>query len=404
MRLLKWLVALTGSLTRRRRKSLLHMPERLESRALLSSIVVTSAEDAPDADPGDGLAQAASGETTLRAAIQTANATPGPDTIILPAGVFDLTLPGTDNDAAFGDLDITDSVTITGVGPDQTIIDASKIDQAFHLMNGAVLELDSVSIATNGDSQPVLVEDGPLETQNVTVEVVDPAESESEPASFPATDWGGITVSQRQTEFLVSLYQSRPVLRDDFVLFDQRPIIVDQIARLDAMNSIEGYVIPLLNPEYDESEPENPQRSPRIRQPEVLAEQKAQESPNNETPGEKRQGVMNSLFRNRSDAPPSVRQVSNEDDGKSDARPIREDLPMLLPMTDDGALQVVPDDPRQERPAAPPLPESKLVTGVSSRSDHGGQALVAGTLMSVVRPAAWKRTLRRISKWSRLVA
>jgi|GEM_PF-2941019 CSLREA domain-containing protein len=406
MRLLKWLAALTGSVTRRRRKSLLRMPERLESRALLSSIVVTSTEDAPDFDPGDGLAQAASGETTLRAAIQTANATPGPDTIILPTGIFDLTVPGTDNDAAFGDLDITESVTIVGAGPDETVIDASQIDQAFHLLNGAVLELDSLSITTDGDSQPVLVEDGTFETQNVTV---DDAEAEADApetdgSRLPAIDWSAVTVSARQSEFLVALYQSRPAARDDFVLFDQRPIIVDQIARLDAMNSIEGYVIRPLNPEAaGESDPGSPQITPAITRPEVLAEQKADEAHDKETPGEKRQGVINSLFQNRSDGPASVRQVSGERIEKADAEDSREALPALLPLKKDGELQAVPNDPHEDRPAPPPLPEPKIVTGVSRRSTPASQALVAGAIMNVVRPTAWKRTLRRISNWSRLV-
>jgi len=393
-------------LTRRRRKSLLRMPERLESRALLSAIVVTSTEDAPDADLTDGLAQTASGETTLRAAIQTANANPGPDSIILPAGLFELTLSGAENDAASGDLDITDSVTIVGAGPNQTIIDASEIDQAFHLLNGSILELDSLSITTNAESPAVLIEDGTVETQNVTVEEAeaDPAASESQRARFPATDWGGITVSQRQSEFLIALYQSRPASRDDLVLFDQRPIIVDQLARPDAMNSIEGYVIPVLNPESSrETEPDSPQRSPGISHPEVLAEQKQNESAKNQTPGEKRQRVINSLFQDRADAPPSVRQVSSEQDGTSKAEKMRDDLPMLLPMQGDGQLQVVPNDPQQDRPAPPPLPEPKFVTRVSHRSTPGGQVLVAGALMAAVRPTAWRQTLRRISKWSRLV-
>jgi CSLREA domain-containing protein len=384
------------------------MPERLESRALLSSIVVTSTEDAPDIDPGDGLARAASGETTLRAAIQTANATPGPDTIILPAGLFDLTIPGTDNDAAFGDLDITDAVTLVGAGPDQTVIDASQIDQAFHLLNGAVLELESLSITTNGDSQPVLVEDGTLQTQNVTVESTD-ADSdapETDGTRLPAINLAAVTVSARQTDFLVALYQSRPAPRDDFVLFDQRPIIVDQLARLDAMNSIEGYVIPAPHPEAaGEAESGSPQLTPASRRPEVLVEQKADDSRDQETPGEKRQGVINSLFQNRSDGPASVRQVSGERTEKADAETSREALPALLPLKKDGELQAVPNDPREDRPAPPPppLPEPKIVTRVSSRSTPGSQALVAGAIMNVVRPTVWKRTLRRISNWSRLV-
>jgi len=71
---------------------------------------------------------------TLRAAIMQANATPGPDTIILPAGTYTLSLRRisaantfglTETDATSGDLDITDSLTIIAgdpSDPDDTII------------------------------------------------------------------------------------------------------------------------------------------------------------------------------------------------------------------------------------------------------------------------------------------
>lgn len=408
MRFLQWLVDLTSHLVpRRRRKSLLHMPERLESRALLSAIVVTSTQDAPDANPGDGLAQTASGETTLRAAIQEANASPGPDTIFLPAGVFDLTLVGTDNTAAAGDLDITDALTIVGAGSDQTVIDASGIDQAFHLLDGATLNLDSLSITTNADAQPVLIEDGTLETHEVTTESADEDIAPGTDSTLlPAINLSAVTVSPRQSEFLVALYQSRPAARDESVLFDQRPIIVDQLASLDAMNTLGDApnIIPLPGYPADTSEPKSPEQTPdRDRRPEVLATQEAVESPTEETPGQKRQGVINSLFQNRPDGPASVRQVSGENAEQIEAEQTRDALPMLLPMKKDGDLQLVPDNPQQDRPAPPPLPEPKFINEFSSRATPGSQILVAGALMTVVRPTAWKRTLRRISKWSRLV-
>lgn len=54
--------------------------EPLETRELLA-YVVTSVSDAPDAIPGDGICATATGACTLRAAIQEANSTPGPQTI-----------------------------------------------------------------------------------------------------------------------------------------------------------------------------------------------------------------------------------------------------------------------------------------------------------------------------------
>src|SRR2546425_4440555 len=50
---------------------------------------------------------------TLRAAIQASNANVGTDTIVLPGGVYTLTIAGRNEDlAATGDLDITDAVNI----------------------------------------------------------------------------------------------------------------------------------------------------------------------------------------------------------------------------------------------------------------------------------------------------
>ncbi|MCA9110275.1 MAG: hypothetical protein KDA52_10025, partial [Planctomycetaceae bacterium] len=83
-----------------------------------------------DIIPGDGLAQDASGNTSLRAAIMEANAFAGADDITLPAGTFTLSIVGTWEDAgASGDLDILDDLMITGAGQGQTIIDGASIDR-----------------------------------------------------------------------------------------------------------------------------------------------------------------------------------------------------------------------------------------------------------------------------------
>ena len=64
------------------------------------------------------------GDCSLRAAIRAANASPGADVVIVPAGIYTLTLRGTDDDGAAGDLDITESVEIVGAGPHDTIVQA----------------------------------------------------------------------------------------------------------------------------------------------------------------------------------------------------------------------------------------------------------------------------------------
>jgi CSLREA domain-containing protein len=87
--------------------------------AQAKTLTVNSTTDAVAANPAGGVCETAPGNgiCTLRAAIQVANALPGPDTIILPAGTYTLTIPGQGEDAAAaGDLDITDDITITGGG------------------------------------------------------------------------------------------------------------------------------------------------------------------------------------------------------------------------------------------------------------------------------------------------
>ncbi|MCB1009687.1 MAG: CSLREA domain-containing protein, partial [Acidobacteria bacterium] len=80
----------------------------LASPAIAATFVVDSTADAVDATPGDGLCASvlAGSPCTLRAAVQEANALPGEDLVLLPAGAFALALPGAqEEDAATGDLD-----------------------------------------------------------------------------------------------------------------------------------------------------------------------------------------------------------------------------------------------------------------------------------------------------------
>lgn len=93
--------------------------------------------DLADTKPGDGIC-AGNGNPnycTLRAAVQTANAHVGADTIVVPGGTYVLSLHGSGEDAAAtGDLDITDSVTIqaqtAGIIP---TIDGDGADRIFDI-------------------------------------------------------------------------------------------------------------------------------------------------------------------------------------------------------------------------------------------------------------------------------
>jgi CSLREA domain-containing protein len=89
-----------------------------------AQFVVDSTADAIDSNVGDGACVTIEGACTLRAAIQEANALPGADVIQVPAGIYELGIaPLNQNDVTTGGLDITDSLTISGVGAGATIVD-----------------------------------------------------------------------------------------------------------------------------------------------------------------------------------------------------------------------------------------------------------------------------------------
>jgi CSLREA domain-containing protein len=96
------------------------------------NFTVDQFEDAVDANPGDQRCATAAGHCSLRAAVQEANTLAGIDIITLPSGTYSLSLgaAGEDN-AAEGDLDITDDLTLQGAGAASTIIDAGMRDRIF---------------------------------------------------------------------------------------------------------------------------------------------------------------------------------------------------------------------------------------------------------------------------------
>lgn len=108
-----------------------------------ATFTVNSAHDVNDLDPGNGLCVAyltilppyVLPFCTLRAAIEEANSLPGTDRIIIPAGTYSLTIPGSGEDSgARGDLDITDSLIIIGAGKDRTFLDGGGLDRIFDVV------------------------------------------------------------------------------------------------------------------------------------------------------------------------------------------------------------------------------------------------------------------------------
>ncbi len=80
------------------------------------------------ADTNDGVCDA---DCSLREAIVAANANPGIDYVTVPAGTYELTIPGFEEDlCATGDLDVTEGAFISGAGPGETVVDASWLDNA----------------------------------------------------------------------------------------------------------------------------------------------------------------------------------------------------------------------------------------------------------------------------------
>ncbi len=112
-----------------------------------ATFTVTSLLDQTDVLRGDGICATASDTCTLRAAIQEANAFPGPDTIKLGTGVYMLTLAGKSEDScATGDLDIAGDLTLVGTGTKNTFINGGNLDRVFHITLPVSVTITKVTV------------------------------------------------------------------------------------------------------------------------------------------------------------------------------------------------------------------------------------------------------------------
>ena len=90
-----------------------------------------SSIEALNANPG------ADGKVSLREAVVAANNTAGKDSIALQAGTYELTIPGAgENLGRSGDLDILDSLSITGAGALNTSITGKGATALLHVLGG----------------------------------------------------------------------------------------------------------------------------------------------------------------------------------------------------------------------------------------------------------------------------
>lgn len=137
----------------RRQRSVRPAVDQLESRTLPATFVVNATFDEPDANPGDGLALTVGGQTTLRAAVMESNALGGADTIVLPAGTYRLTRlsQSIEDFDSKGDLDVFESLTLTGAGSGGTIIDGQFRQRLFDLHDSGAVTLRDVTL-TGGQS------------------------------------------------------------------------------------------------------------------------------------------------------------------------------------------------------------------------------------------------------------
>ncbi len=119
------------------------LAEALEARTLLSTYTVDHFVDENDGNIG-------AGNLSLREAILLANANPGEDQITIPAGTYRLAIAGANEDAGLtGDLDITDSVQISGAGIGATTINGAGLDRVFQIV-GTFRATDNPVVSISG--------------------------------------------------------------------------------------------------------------------------------------------------------------------------------------------------------------------------------------------------------------
>src|SRR5919106_1696258 len=107
-------------------------------------------------------------DCSLREAIIAANSAPGHDSIILGAGTYQLTIPGTSAGAAAGDLNISGDLTIAGTGVSSTLVSGALLgDRVLNVAASRVVTVQGLTIrdATSGG----VLNSGDLTMANVSV-------------------------------------------------------------------------------------------------------------------------------------------------------------------------------------------------------------------------------------------
>ncbi len=120
------------------------MPARAASEA---TITVTTTNDELNSDGDCSLREAVRAANTNHAVSACPAGGSGTDTIILPVGTYPLGIAGANEDSALtGDLDITGNLVIQGAGRDSSVIDGNAIDRVFHIIAGASVGINHLTI------------------------------------------------------------------------------------------------------------------------------------------------------------------------------------------------------------------------------------------------------------------
>jgi uncharacterized repeat protein (TIGR01451 family)/CSLREA domain-containing protein len=129
--------------------------------SLVSSAAAATFTVTKTADTAGGTCDS---DCSLREAIAAANAAPGPDTVIVPAGTYVLSL---------GMLTISDDLTLIGAGETSTVIDGNGTDRVFHVDASPLVQISDLTIqngyATSSSNGGGIENAGTLTLANVTV-------------------------------------------------------------------------------------------------------------------------------------------------------------------------------------------------------------------------------------------
>jgi len=112
-------------------------------------------------------------DCSLREAVMSANALSGADRIVLAAGIYHLTIPGTSTDASLGDLDIESAIEVVGAGAGSTTILGENSARIFDVGTTYSLFLHRLTLDHGRDNGDLGVTGGGAIRQDGTLTVED---------------------------------------------------------------------------------------------------------------------------------------------------------------------------------------------------------------------------------------